>query len=95
MNKCFIESELGVVDFVEFDHKLSVEAGENRDTANKPLKNLEGALSFDDGGFAEGLLEVIDDLVVSLFHLLDILALGLVCTTAHNATYIRIIGWTI
>ena len=75
---------MGVVDFVELDDEVRVEVEEDSDSIDESLKNFEGSLGFNDGGFAEGLFEVIDDLNVPLFGLLEVLSLSLSHRTKCN-----------
>ena len=84
MDQRFVELQLlWIIDLVEFYHEVTVEIEEDGDSFDEFLNYFEGALRFNDGGFSEGLFEIVDDFVVAFLSLLHIFALsGLI----HNIT---------
>lgn len=75
---------MGIVDLIELDNEVRVEIDEDADSIDEPLQNFEGSLGLDNGGLTEGLLEVVDDLDVTFFCLLEVFSLPLTHGTKCN-----------
>jgi hypothetical protein len=84
LDEGFVEFEfLRVVDFVEFYEEVVVEVEENGDAVDDLFDYFKGALCLHDGGFSEGLFEVVNDLIVTFLGLLHVFAQS---RFVHNVT---------